>query len=149
MSKILAYHKTVYIPQGWDDGLWQSAVRFWEGRGFRFEERRGETQWGKRGSLWGNLFLLDSRQLRSELSLSRINLTHVEFVLRALTSTGQTITAWNELYWQRELESLETWLLVGDTQEEEWQAFNRQCHKARWGLSPLLFPDPGSVPPGR
>jgi hypothetical protein len=147
MGKLFVYHQTVFVPQGWDDGVWQRAVAYWQERGFHFGERHGETQSGSRGSLWGNWFLLDARTLRTTLTLSRVDLTHVEFTLTVETSMGQVITEWNEAYWCRELSSLEKWLLEGDTQEDEWRSFNRLCHRAHWGFGISLGPGGNKIPP--
>jgi hypothetical protein len=75
-------------------------------------------------------------KLRATMTISRIDLTIVEFLMEVDT-LGQSITEWNEAYWQMELDTLETWLLEGDKQEEEWQEFNGQWRKAAatWTLT--------------
>jgi hypothetical protein len=128
MSESLTVRKTIYVPHGWDESLWRRALAFWQERDFRFEERRGERQVGKRGNFWGNLTSCNMSRLRTTITVTRLDLTRVEFVMEVNTA-AQIITEWNEEHWRREMETLESWLMEGDKKEDEWQRFHERCRK--------------------
>lgn len=131
MGRSMVFRRAIHVPHGWDDGLWLRAVAFWEERGFRFDERHGATQQGRRGSLWGNYTAFDMSKLRATMTIRRIDITNVDFVMEVDT-IGQIIAEWNEIHWRMELETLQSWLLEGDKQEARWRAFGKQCRRANW-----------------
>ncbi len=124
----------------WNDAIRRKIVDFWQERRVVFTVSEGRTLEGKRGSLLGNMTSFDMTRLITTLTVSRTS--PAEIVCRLdIDTTFQSITTWNEAYWQLEMDTFESWLLYGEDKKAEWEAYYKTARAGdiRWLLSFGLF----------
>jgi hypothetical protein len=75
-------------------GGWDTAVAWWEGRGFRCARADGERVVGRRGDWLGNLFSFDVQRLVCDLDLRRAD-ARTWSIRLLLEGAFQYFTEWN------------------------------------------------------
>jgi hypothetical protein len=124
VEKLMRIEKRFFV-QKWDQGLLQKAVDYWTKRGIVFEKREENALFGKRGSIFGNLFSYDMSDLISQLYISVSSNNELTCLLDVNTFM-QWITERNIEYWFLEVDMFESYLLHNDEQIEEWNDFRKR-----------------------
>lgn len=130
MAKLSLHRAHRLLPISvWNDGVRGRLMQFWHGRGFTFTEIGGDYLRGTRGSTWDNLTSFDPGRLRTTLSIARPNPSEILCLLE-IDTRFQFITEWNALYWDLELDTLESFLWRDDLREADWARYGRASTQA-------------------
>ena len=111
----MEFRKRIQII-AWEEETRQKIISFWQEHGVVFANTQGDILQGQRGSMWGNLTSFDMSKLMATLTVSRMDEAEIECVLE-IDTYAQYITSGNKAYWQREMDTFESWLLRGDKKE--------------------------------
>lgn len=103
----------------WNNESENNIIKFWEERGFVFEEKSSDVLSGKRGSLLGNICSYNMSKLITEIRINRVNDNELICELRVNTIM-QIITSWNKEHWEMELETFNNAINNNSKMEEEW-----------------------------
>jgi len=81
-------------PPGGGRRGWETAIAYWESRGFRCQQTEGDRVIGRRGTWAGNLFSLDIDRLVCDLDLRRES-PRAWSIRLLLEGAFQVLTEWN------------------------------------------------------
>jgi hypothetical protein len=117
----MIFEKKFLVP-GWDERLMQKTVAYWSKREFVFEQSEGGGLFGKRGSIWGNLFSNNMSKLIAQLSISVSPVNELTCTLDVNTAM-QYITTKNKKSLSQEMDMFESFLLRNDEKIEKGSEF--------------------------
>ncbi len=129
MPNHILIERSFKLPS-WNEFVIDKIHRYWKTQKFSLREKSRYSIRGWRGSLFGNCFSFDMKNLMAEIQIDW-NSERCELAVKLRVNTMmQVMTEWNEEFLKLELDTFESYLLNSDMKEAMWQRFIEAYNKA-------------------